>query len=37
MHLFPRLGDRLKIRNTEAPLDALVGYFHRLGARGRAA
>jgi len=37
MHLFPRLGDRLRIRNTEDPLDALVGYFHRLGARGRVA
>jgi uncharacterized protein (DUF58 family) len=28
-HLFPRIDDRLKVRNTEDPLTAIVGYFHR--------
>ena len=30
--LFPRLSDRLKVGNEQDPLDALVAYFHRLGA-----
>jgi uncharacterized protein (DUF58 family) len=36
-HLFPRLDDRLKIRNTEDPLQALVAYFHRHRHSGAAA
>jgi hypothetical protein len=36
-HLFPRLDDRLKIRNTEDPLQAIVTYFHRHRHSGRAA
>jgi uncharacterized protein (DUF58 family) len=36
-HLFPRLDDRLKIRNTEDPLQAIVGYFHRHRRSGAAA
>jgi len=30
VHLFPRLSDRLKVRNEEDPLNALVAYFHRV-------
>ena len=33
--LFPRLDDRLVVRNTEDPLESLVAWFHRHG-RGRA-
>jgi len=36
-HLFPRLDERLKIGNTDDPLQALVAYFHRLRHRGAAA
>jgi uncharacterized protein (DUF58 family) len=36
-HLFPRLDDRLKIRNVEDPLHAIVAYFHRHRHSGRAA
>jgi len=36
-HLFPRLDDRLKILNTEDPLQALVAYFHRHRRSGAAA
>jgi uncharacterized protein (DUF58 family) len=35
--LFPRLDDRLKIRNSDDPLQALVGYFHRHRHSGAAA
>jgi uncharacterized protein (DUF58 family) len=36
-HLFPRLDDRLKLSNTEDPLQALVAYFHRHRRGGAAA
>jgi hypothetical protein len=36
-HLFPRPDDRLKIRNDEDPLPALVSYFHRHRRGGPAA
>jgi hypothetical protein len=36
-HLFPRLDGRLKIRNTEDPVQALVAYFHRHRRSGAAA
>jgi uncharacterized protein (DUF58 family) len=36
-HLFPRIDDRLKIRNTDDPLQALVTYFHRHRHAGAAA
>jgi uncharacterized protein (DUF58 family) len=36
-HLFPRLDDRLKIRDTEDPLQALVAFFHRHRHSGAAA
>jgi hypothetical protein len=29
-HLFPRLGDRMQVRDEEDPLNALVAYFHRV-------
>ncbi len=35
--LFPRLDDRLKLHNTQDPLQALVGYFHRHRRGGAAA
>jgi hypothetical protein len=35
--LFPRLDDRLKLSNTEDPLQALVAYFHRHRRGGAAA
>jgi len=34
-HLFPRLDDRLTVRNTEDPLQALVAWFHRHRQHGR--
>lgn len=36
-HLFPRNDDRLKIGNTEDPLQALVAYFQRYRHRGLSA
>jgi uncharacterized protein (DUF58 family) len=36
-HLFPRIDDRLKIRNTDDPMQALVAYFHRHRHAGAAA
>ncbi len=35
--LFPRIDDRLIVRNAEDPLDALMAYFHRHGRGGRSA
>jgi uncharacterized protein (DUF58 family) len=35
--LFPRLDDRLKVRNTEDPLQAIVAYFQRHRRSGAAA
>jgi uncharacterized protein (DUF58 family) len=29
-HLFPRLSERMRVRNEEDPLNALVAYFHRV-------
>lgn len=37
MYMFPRLSDRMHIRNDEDPLDALVACFRRQAAAGRAA
>ena len=36
-HLFPQLDGRLKIQNTEDPVQALVAYFHRHRHSGAAA
>jgi uncharacterized protein (DUF58 family) len=33
--LFPRLDDRLNVRNADDPLQALIGYFHCHGHRHR--
>jgi hypothetical protein len=36
-HLFPRIDDRLMVRNTEDPMHALLAYFHRHRHSGTAA